>query len=221
MSGAVALHAPDSPRFHEALAAILGREPDEALRPALPYSAVVENCSSQAIALVGVRFSMTGRRGRNMSVIHFADTLRNPERTEFAPGAFRFFCAEPAYAAMAIRGTSEPGLRATMNLKNLRSMVSVRASVDCFAFDDGRFLGPDTGGAFERFAKQRASEQAMIAEVISGQLTEQNLPKQLNSSDPARRALARKLCDALGAGGGEAMLECARKHRCRIELVKA
>jgi hypothetical protein len=107
-----------------------------------------------------------------------------------------------------------------MNVKNLRTMVSVRASIDCFAFADGRFCGPDTGGAFERFRVQRESEQALISGVLSAEIREEHLLTELNSDNSVRRALAAKLIDQLMQGGAQAMLDCARRHRSRIELVR-
>jgi hypothetical protein len=220
VSHAVALHLSGSDGFKGALKAILGGAPGEWLTPALPYSVIAENCSGEAIALIGVRFDLTSRTGKKMSVIHLADTLRNPEKTEFAPGSCRFFCAEAEYAAVVARGGAEVSRRARMNLQNLRTMLRVRASVDCIAYCDGRFEGPDTGGAFERFTRQRAAEESLIARIMHGDVTRDELTNELNGSDPARRALAAKFLDALGAAGPDAMLECARLHRLRAALVR-
>lgn len=220
MSDAVALHVPDSERFKQALNTILGGAPGEWLKPALPYSVIAENCSSQALSLIGVRFDLTSRKGKKMSVIHVADTLRNPEKTEFAPEAYRFFCAEAEYAAVVARGGAEVSRRAQMNLQNLRTMLRVRVSLDCIAYSDGRFEGPDTGGAFERFARQRAAEQSLISAVLGRQVTRDELVEALNGADSARRALAGKLLDALSTGGAQGMLEFARLHRVRAELMR-
>jgi hypothetical protein len=220
VSEAVALHLPASERFNEALKTILGGAPGEWLTPALPYSVIAENCSGQAIALIGVRFDLTSRKGKKMSVIHLADTLRNPEKTEFAPEACRFFCAEAEYAAVASRRGAEVSRRAQMNLQNLRTMLRVRASVDCIAYCSGRFDGPDTGGAFERFTRQRAAEKSLVSAVIDGRIRRDELMEELSGSDSARRALAGKLLDALSASGSDGMLECARLHRLRAELVR-
>lgn len=220
MSDAVPLHLPGSEPFNEALSAILGGAPGEWLKPALPWSVIAENCSGQAIALIGVRFDLTSRKGQKMSVIHLADTLRNPEKNEFPPEACRFFCAEAEYAAVAALRGAEVSRRAQMNLQNLRTMLRVRASVDCIAYCDGRFEGPDTGGAFERFTRQRVAEQSLISAVLDGEVTREDLARELNGSDSARRALAGKLLDALSAGGADGMLECARMHRLRAALVR-
>jgi hypothetical protein len=221
VSEAVALHLPGSERFNEALKIILGGPPGEWLRPALPYSAIAENRSKEAIALIGVRFDLTSHKGKKMSVIHLADTLRNPEKTEFAPEACRLFCAEAEYAAVAARRGAEVSRRSQMNLQNLRTMLRVRASVDCIAYADGRFEGPDTGGAFERFTRQRTAEQSLITAVLDGQIRREELMKALSGDDSARRTLAGKLLDALNAGGAEGLLECARLHRLRTALVRA
>jgi hypothetical protein len=93
-------------------------------------------------------------------------------------------------------------------------------SLDCIAYSDGRFDGPDTGGAFERFTRQRAAEQGLISAVLDGQIDRDELLKVLNGSDSARRAVASKLLEALSAGGASGMLECARTHRLRAALVR-
>lgn len=220
MSDAVALHLPGSERFRAALKTILGGAPGEWLEAALPWSVIAENCSGQAIAMIGVRFDLTSRKGKKMSVIHVADTLRNPEKTEFAPDACRFFCAEAEYAAVAARGDAEVSRRAQMNLQNLRTMLRVRASVDCIAYCDGRFDGPDTGGAFDRFTRHRTAEQNLISAVVDGRIDRDGLMKELNGGDSVRRVLAGKLLDALSAGGADGMLECARLHRLRAALIR-
>jgi hypothetical protein len=220
VSAGVELHLPGSVRFEEALRAILGGEPGEWLRPALPYSAIAENCAAQPVALVAIRFDLTAPKGKKMSVIHIADTLRNPEKAEFGPGACRFFCAEAEYAAAAMRVDFEISRRALMNLQNLRAMLRVKVSVDCFAFADGLFEGLDTGGAFERFSKQRAAEQALISGLLAGEVQAEDLANELNSTDSARRALAVKLANALTSEGREAMLDCARRYRCRVPLIR-
>jgi hypothetical protein len=220
VSAPVELRLPGSSRFDEGFKTILGGEPGEWLRPALPYSVIAENCAPQAIALIAVRFDLTAPKGKRMSVIHVADTLRNPEKAEFAPGSCRLFCAEAEYAAAVARRNSEISRRALLNLQNLRGMLRVKASIDCFAFDDGRFDGPDTGGAFERFSKQRAAEQALISGLLTGEIQTKDLASELNSADPARRALAAKLTNALSKAGEEAMLDCARQHRFRVPLVR-
>src|SRR5258708_36751993 len=86
----VELIGPDSPGFTSALESLLGRAPDDALRPALPYSAIARNHDSRAIALLGVRFDMIGKRAKPYSVVHYADTLRYPEKAGLTPGGMRF-----------------------------------------------------------------------------------------------------------------------------------
>ena len=86
----IAIHGCDSPEFHAALPGILGRAPRELLEPALPFSVIVENKSEPAVALLGVRFDMTGPKGTQYSVVHYADTLRNPEKADFLPGQRAF-----------------------------------------------------------------------------------------------------------------------------------
>ncbi len=54
-----------------------------------------------------------------------------------------------------------------MNLDNLRRMLSMTAALDCVAFDDGQFTGPDSHGAFSRLAEERETEMAMVAEALA------------------------------------------------------
>lgn len=126
---------------------------------AMPFTVALWNRTEQTIALVGVRFDMTGPKGERYSVIHYADMLRTPEKAELTPGRARGICAEASYTAR------RPDQRGRMNLANLRRMLSITASLDCVAFDDGQFKGPDTRGAFERLTKATEEEQALLAEM--------------------------------------------------------
>src|SRR5438105_3140304 len=93
----VELLGPGSDLFHAAVALLYGREPDDVLRSALDFSVIAKNCAGRAIALLGIRFDMIGPQTRPSAVIHYADTLRNPEQAALGSGALRFVCAEPAY----------------------------------------------------------------------------------------------------------------------------
>src|SRR5580658_7991775 len=152
------LIGPDAEGFRDAVELLLGRAPDTVLEPALPYSAIVRNHRSRAVALLGVRFDMTGPKAKSYSVIHYADTLRYPEKAGVPPGAMRFVCAEPLYTDLVLRRAREIDPRGPMNLENLRKAFEIRASLDCAAFDDGQFAGPDSLGAFERLGIEREAE---------------------------------------------------------------
>src|SRR5262245_38557925 len=103
-----------TPEFKEAIQQLLGEEPDDVLRPALPYSVIVRNNHLHAVALLGVRFDMVGRKAKPYSVIHYADTLRHPERANIAPGTMRFVCAEPLYTDLVLRRAREIDQRGPM-----------------------------------------------------------------------------------------------------------
>jgi hypothetical protein len=222
----VAIYAPDSVEFETSLTDILGRAPRELLKAALPFSVIVENLSSNTIALLGVRFDMLGAKGKQYSVVHYADTLRNPQKSELRAGAKRFVCAEPAYTTLVIRGQAVADTRGRMNLENLRRMIQIRASLDCVAFEDGRFTGPDSQEAFERFAAEREKEVELIAEVRA--MTEAGVALTAFETllytavqDPdyrSRRHAARKLIEGLESGGVEEMSNRARDYRYRIAL---
>lgn len=172
---------------------------------ALPFTVIVRNISAQAIALVGLRFDMTGARGKSCSVVHYADMLRSPESAELQPGKARPICAEPSYTA------KRPDIRGRMNLENLRRMISIRASLDCVAFADGRFEGTDSRGAFDRINHGSAVEQLLIEEVLASK-NPRALLERLHE-DRAWTSLARKLLEA----GGD-LHAAAAAHRCRIAL---
>ena len=220
----VDIYGPDAERFEPALAEILGRAPRELLRPALPFSVIVENASDRAIALLGVRFDMVGPRAKQYAVVHYADTLRNPEKADLRPGDKRFVCAEPAYTSLVIRGESVANTRGRMNLDNLRRMVQIRAHLDCIAFDDGTFHGPDSQGSLERYTRESAAEAALVAQVLAQQgmpvaATEKLLFAAVqNPAQRGVRALAKKLIEGLEAGGRDELLNRARNWRCRIAL---
>jgi hypothetical protein len=217
----VRLLGPESEKFELELAPLLGRAPRELMAPALPYSVIVANDSGRAIALLGVRFDMTGPHAKPYAVIHYADTLRNPDRGDFLPGARRFVCAEPSFTALLLRRDGDLSSRGRSNLDNLRRMLDIGASIDCVAWDDGRFEGPDTQGAFERLSRQREMEGAFVAQVV--ELTASAAERLLREAaedpkDRARRTLGRKLLEGLESGGLGEMASRAGKHRLKISV---
>jgi len=220
----VALHGPDSQEFSDGLTSLLGRAPRELLEPALPFSVIVANHSERTVSLLGVRFDMVGPHAKEYSVVHFADTLRNPQKADFRPGTKRFVCAEPAYTALVVRGEVAANTRGRMNLGNLRRMLQIRATLDCIAFDDGLFAGPDSQGSFERFAREREIEAGMVADVLALEgaplsTIEDALVRAIEDvQERARRAVARKLLEALARDGRDEMFRAARTYRHRIAL---
>lgn len=217
----VTLTGPGSPEFEAEFAKLLGRAPRELLAPAIPFSVIVANDTARTIALLGVRFDMTGPRGKPYAVIHYADTLRHPEKADFRAGTKRFVCAEPTYTALLLQREGEPSTRGRTNLDSLRQMLEMRASLDCVAYDDGRFEGPDSLGAFARLTRQRESEAEFVRAVTEAAAkdAEKLLRKASEATDDRpRRALAMKLMEALRAGGREEMLERARRQRLKIAV---
>jgi hypothetical protein len=227
----VELIGPGTPEFQAAMGVLLGREPDDVLKPALPYSVIVRNKHSRPLALLGVRFDMLGQKAKSYSVIHYADTLRYPEKTNLAPGSSRFVCAEPRYTEMVLRREQEVDGRGPMNLKNLRRALRVRASLDCVAFDDGQFAGPDSLGAFHRIQCEREAEIVLLEEVLEmvllsdcgiGTLLEKALDVPAEQSQDraalARRALAKQFHEGLAVGGADGLAACVRNHRLKIGL---
>jgi hypothetical protein len=222
----VELIGPAAAEFGEALESILGWPPDDVLKPALPYSVIARNNDARAIALLGIRFDMVGRQAKPYSVIHYADMLRHPEKANLKPGAMRFVCAEPLYTDLVLRRDREVNLRGRMNLDNLRTMLRIRASLDCVGFSDGQFAGPDSLGAFDRFESERDAEMALIAEVDKPECTietvlhamEIPVAQARDRALLARRALARRLHEGFEAGGLNEMAARARNHRVRIKL---
>ena len=219
----VEIHAPDSPEFEAALPGILGCGPEELLRPAIPYSVILGNTGTRTIAFFGVRFDMLGAMAKQYSVVHYADTLRNPAQADFRPGAKRFVCAEPEYTSLVIRGNTAPESRGRANLSNLRRMLGIRASIDCAAFEDGQFAGPDSREAFGRLAHEGEVESELMARVLS--LGEQpwELERLLcgaaeDASERARRSAARKLLEGWRQGGAMEALARARDWHYRIAL---
>src|SRR4051812_7980596 len=99
----ILLHTHGTPGFEEGLISVLGRAPREILLPALPYSVIVENQTDQIVAYLGIRFDMISPKSQKISVVHYADALRNPAKAELRPGARRFICAEPEYTSLVIR----------------------------------------------------------------------------------------------------------------------
>ncbi len=215
----------DGGEFDSAIESLLGRKPDEVLKPALRYSVIARNNDSRAVALLGVRFDMAGRNGKTYSVVHYADTLRYPEKADLTPGAIRFVCAEPLYTDLVLRRGRDVDRRARLNLQNLRAMLRMRASLDCAAFADGQFAGPDSLGAFGRMACEREAERALVEEILRSERPVEEVLREAMEAGPsrdhavlARRTLARRLYGGFEAGGKNEAIERARNHRLRLEL---
>jgi hypothetical protein len=221
----IELTGPGTPAFDEALESLLGRAPDDVLKPALPFSVIARNNHSRAVVLLGMRFDMLGPSAQPYSVVHYADTLRHPEKSELVPGGMRFVCAEPLYTDLVLRRAREVDLRGRMNLDNLRTMLRIRASLDCVAFDDGQFAGPDSLKAFERFTTEREAELSLLNEVMRECAAAEPVLRQALEIPPsrdralaARKLLARELHDGLRQGGVEEMYLRAQSHRLRLPL---
>ncbi len=100
-------------------------------------------------------------------------------------------------------------------------MLNVSAMVDCVAWSDGKFEGPDSLGAFERLARQRLMEEAFVALAQSMDArTMERFLKQASedTEDRARRKLGRKLLEGFQSGGREEVLKRARNHHLKIPL---
>jgi hypothetical protein len=217
----VRLLAPGSDEFGDALRSLLGRAPEELIAPAVPYSVIAANDSGRTISLLGMRFDMLTTHAVPCSVVHYSDTLRNPEKSDFQPGVRRFICAEPSFTALLLRRDGDLSSRGRDNLDNLRRMLNVSAMVDCVAWSDGKFEGRDTLGAFDRLARQRLMEEAFVALVQSMDARAmERLLKQASddTEDRARRKLGRKLLEGFQSGGREEVLGRARNHRLKIPL---
>ncbi len=216
----VSLLSPDMPPFEPAFQSLLGRAPRALLAPAVPFSVIVVNDTAHTIALLGVRFDMTAPRGKPYSVIHYADTLRNPEQADFLPATMRFVCAEPGYTSLLLQREGEPSRRGRTNLDSLRKMLDIRASLDCVAYSDGRFEGPDSLGAFARLADQREMEAEFLALVAkAGARAEKLLLDAAEDPlDRARRTLARRLLEGYQTGGQEELGNRIRGHRLKIPV---
>jgi hypothetical protein len=220
----VSLIGPPSPEFETALAPLLGRAPRSLLAPAIPFSVIVANDSGRTISLLGVRFDMTGPWAKQYSVIHYADTLRNPEKADFLAGTKRFVCAEPAYTSLLLGRDGDPSTRGRTNLDNLRRMLDIRAMLDCVAWVDGHFEGPDSLRAFNRLTRQREMESDFVSQVAAMSASEAGpllAEAAEDQNDRARRTLARTLLEGLKTGGFDEMLKRAKNHRLKIPVWRA
>jgi len=218
----VALISKEDPGFGEALARTVSAVPLDRLETALPFSVIVENQSRHPIALFGVRFDMLDSKAKPCCVVHYADTLRNPEKAGLPPGSSRFVCAEASYTTLAVEGRESSPSRTRLNIGNLKRMLQIRAALDCVAFNDGSFSGPDSLGAFDRLNAERNTEMEFIASVLrlADRPAEamEEIIKAASQGARAEKDQARRLLEAFAAGGLEAMIAKARSHRPRIEL---
>jgi hypothetical protein len=112
-----------------------------------------------------------------------------------------------------------------MNLENLRAMLRIRASIDCAAFADGQFAGPDSLRAFDRLACEREAERALIDELLRSEHRVEDVLREAMEAGAsrdhavlARRTLARRLYAGFEAGGKDEAMERTRNHRLRLRL---
>jgi hypothetical protein len=112
-----------------------------------------------------------------------------------------------------------------MNLENLRRMLRMRASIDCVAFADGQFAGPDSLGAFDRLAREREAESVLVEEILRSERSVEDMLREAMEAGAsrdyavlARRTLARRLHAGFEAGGKNEAIERARNHRLRLKL---
>jgi hypothetical protein len=197
------------------------------LKIALDFAVAVKNQTERNIALLGVRFDMTGPSGKRYSVVHYADTLRYPEQAAIRPGAARIVCAEPLYTELLLgRPPASPDAekRAQMNIENLRRASRHRASIDCIGFSDGEFHGPDSNRALARYMNERTAEEELLRIAGAGVLSDAHLElllerERTDEKNPrARRNLASRMKVVLESDGAVKAVEFARSHRTRIAL---
>jgi hypothetical protein len=101
-------------------------------------------------------------------------------------------------------------------------MLQIRAALDCVAFNDGSFRGPDSLAAFDRLTAERSVEMEFIAGVLRladrPAVAMEGIMKAATGGDRVQRDQARRLLEAFAGGGLEGMIAKARSHRPRIEL---
>jgi hypothetical protein len=220
----VELIGPDAPEFRKELNTLVGSESQGILLEALPYSVIVRNGALRRIALLGVRFDMLTSTSKPCASVHYSDALRNPECATFRPTTARLVCAEHGITN-AVLQREVGGLpdsphyrRLLMNLSNLGKMLSITASLDCIAYEDGEFDGPDQGCAYNRIEEEREQEQAFVAQLDRTPKT--RLRSYLNDAQEktALKSIARILLTVLDEYGREEMLARAQAHHFKIKL---
>ena len=218
----IELISKEDPGFGEALARTVGAVSLDRLEVALPFSVIVENRSPHPVALFAVRFDMLDGKAKPCCVVHYADTLRNPEKAGLPVGASRFVCAEASFTTLAVEGREPAPSRTRLNIGNLKRMRQIRATLDCVAFNDGSFSGPDSLAAFDRLKAERNTEMEFIASVLRladrPAVAMEEIMKAATNGDRIQKRQARRLLEAFAGGGLEGMITKARSHRPRIEL---
>jgi hypothetical protein len=218
----IAIISKEDPGFAEALARTVDAVSLDRLEAALPFSVIVENRSPHSVALFAVRFDMLDGKAKPCCVVHYADTLRNPEKAGLPAGASRFVCAEASFTALAVEGREPAPSRTRLNIGNLKRMLQIRATLDCVAFDDGSFSGPDSLAAFDRLNAERNTEMEFIASVLHlsdrPAVAMEAIMKAATNGDRVQKNQARRLLEAFASGGLDGMTAKARSHRPRIEL---
>ena len=179
------------------------------------FGVLIDNRTDQTIAFVGARFDLILENGRPAASMQYSDMLRYADQADFVAGGSRFVSIEHGVTESVRHGSvleNNPGYRRIlMNLEGLRRMLGIGASLDCIAFADGRFFGPDLGGAYPRLCSERATELQFQLRILGLK----TIPASALRDAPKRFA---HLSTLLLEAGEDAVRESIEKHCFRIPL---
>ena len=182
---------------------------------ATEFGVMITNWTDQTIAFVGVRFDLIRPDGRLAASVQYGDMLRFPEVADFVPGGTRFVSIEHGVTEsvrQGLRVEDHLGYRRILtNLQGLRRMLGISVSLDCIAFADGRFFGPDLGEAFTRLCSEREAELQFRSRILAMKSI------TLASLQAAPKRFA-NLSALFMRAGEEAVGEAIESHRLRIPL---
>jgi len=155
------LVGPQSPDFEALVTQIIGTDRPVALVAALPYTVVVRNRTSEAIAAIDTVWTAPDR-----ILLNAADAMFDQA----------FLYVKPGQAVLA----SPPGILQNQRqlrifaygtaddhrLKNFQDPGNVTVTVDAVVFESGQFVGADRYGAFERWQAQIQAPRDLATAVL-------------------------------------------------------
>jgi hypothetical protein len=160
----IELVGPQSPDFEGVVTQIVGTDRPAGLASALPYSLVIRNRRSQAIAAIDMVWTKSDR-----ILLNAADTMFNKAILYVKPG--QAVLATPTGILQNQRQLRifANGVTEGHRLENFQGPENMTVAVDSMVFESGQFVGANRYGAFERWQAQIQAPRDLATSVLQRQ----------------------------------------------------
>lgn len=157
----VELAGPDSPNFDALVTQIVGPERPAGFAAALPYTLVIRNRTSEAIAAIDTVWTTP-----DQILLNAADTMFDKAILYVKPG--RAVVVSPPGILQNQRQMQifANGSTEGHRLENFRHLEKVTVAVDAVVFESGQFVGANRYGAFEQWDAQVHAPRDLASAVL-------------------------------------------------------